>query len=310
MWKDFFYFTKTERQGIIVLVVLVIGAYAIPRLLQAFSQPEKTNPAEQVKAEKEYSDFISSVKKLKPGKKYPDYTNNRSSAVHPKKEIRLATFDPNMADSTTFLSLGLPSWMASNILRYRNRQGRFRRPEDFRKIYGLTEEQYRTLLPYIRIAEEPISPDTSRLLVVQATAQHDTLMKYHPGIIIDLNQADTTELKKIPGIGSRIAQSIVNRRRLLGGFYQIEQLEEIRLKVEKLRSWFSVDATQIHRININKAGMERMMHHPYINYYQAKVIIEYRKKKGILKSLKQLSLYEEFTPIDLERIEPYICYNK
>ena len=170
MWKDFFYFTKTERQGIIVLVVLVIGAYAIPRLLQAFSQPEKTDPAEQVKAEKEYSDFISSVKKLKPGKKYPDYTNNRSSAVHPKKEIRLATFDPNMADSTTFLSLGLPSWMASNILRYRNRQGRFRRPEDFRKIYGLTEEQYRTLLPYIRIAEEPTSPDTSRLLVVQATA--------------------------------------------------------------------------------------------------------------------------------------------
>ena len=90
----------------------------------------------------------------------------------------------------------------------------------------------------------------------------------------------------------------------------IEQLEEIRLKVEKLRSWFSVDATQIHRININKASVERMMHHPYINFYQAKVIAEYRKKKGILKSLKQLSLYEEFTPIDLERIEPYICYNK
>ena len=309
MWKDFFYFTKTERQGIIVLVVLVIGAYAIPRLLQAFSQPEKTNPAEQVKAEKEYSDFISSVKKLKPGKKYPDYTNNRSSAVHPKKEIRLATFDPNMADSTTFLSLGLPSWMASNILRYRNRQGRFRRPEDFRKIYGLTEEQYRTLLPYIRIAEEPISPDTSRLLVVQATAQHDTLMKYHPGIIIDLNQADTTELKKIPGIGSRIAQSIVNRRRLLGGFYQIEQLEEIRLKVEKLRSWFSVDATQIHRININKASVERMMHHPYINFYQAKVIAEYRKKKGKLRDLKQLALYEEFTSADFERIMPYICHD-
>ena len=52
--------------------------------------------------------------------------------------------------------------------------------------------------------------------------------------------------------------------------------------------------------------MERMKRPPYINYSQAKVIIEYRKKKGILKSLKQLSLDEEFTPIDLERIEPYI----
>ena len=51
MWKDFFYFTKTERQGIIVLVVLVIGAYAIPRLLQAFSQPEKTNQARHIRSE-------------------------------------------------------------------------------------------------------------------------------------------------------------------------------------------------------------------------------------------------------------------
>ena len=308
MWKDFFYFTKTERQGIIVLVVLVIGAYAIPRLLQAFSQPEKTDPAEQVKAEKEYSDFISSVKKLKPDKKYPDYTNNRSSAVHPQKEIRLAAFDPNMADSTTFLSLGLPSWMASNILRYRNRQGMFRRPEDFRKIYGLTEEQYRRLRPYIRITEAAVSQDTNRILVVQATVQHDTLMKYPSGTVIDLNQADTTELKKIPGIGSRIARMIVNRRRLLGGFYQIEQLEEICLKAEKLQSWFSVDTTQIHRININKASVDRMMHHPYINYYQARVIAEYRKKKGRLRDLKQLALYEEFTSADFERMTPYICY--
>ncbi len=29
MWKDFFYFTKTERQGIIVLVVLIIGVFSI-----------------------------------------------------------------------------------------------------------------------------------------------------------------------------------------------------------------------------------------------------------------------------------------
>ena len=62
MWKDFFYFTRTERQGIIVLVVLVIGLYTIPALLQAFSGPEKTDPAEQAKSEKEYNEFISSIK--------------------------------------------------------------------------------------------------------------------------------------------------------------------------------------------------------------------------------------------------------
>ena len=213
MWKDFFYFTKTERQGIIVLVVLVIGLYTIPALLQAFSGPEKTDPAEQAKSEKEYNEFISSIKEAKQDKKYPVCRDRYSSPAYPKKEIKPAAFDPNTADSATFLSLGLPPWMAGNILRYRRKQGRFRRPEDFRKIYGLTEEQYRTLQPYIRITETPVLQDTSRILVVQATAPYDTLMKYPPGTIIDLNQADTTELKKIPGIGSRIARSIVNRRR-------------------------------------------------------------------------------------------------
>ena len=190
---------------------------------------------------------------------------------------------------------------------YRRRQGIFRHPEDFRKIYGLKEEQYQTLLPYIRIAEKIRSKDTVRLLTIQ-NVRKDTVFKYQPGTVISLNQADTTELKKIPGIGSRIARSIVNHRRFLGGFYQIEQLGEIRLKAEKLRSWFSVDAGKIHRININKASVERMMHHPYISYYQAKVIAEYRKKKGKVRDLKQLMLYEEFTPADFERMAPYVCY--
>ena len=188
---------------------------------------------------------------------------------------------------------------------------RFHHPEDFRKIYGLTEEQYQTLLPYIQIAKssETREPgDTVQLLTAKST-QRDTIFKYQPGTVISLNSADTTELKKIPGIGSVIARRIVNYRKRLGAFCRIEQLQEIQLKAEKLRPWFSIDAGQIHRINLNKASLERMTYHPYINFYQAKVIVEYRKKKGNIKSLKQLSLYEEFTPADFERLEPYVCYD-
>lgn len=305
MWKDFFYFTKTERQGIIVLVVLILGTFAIPKLFTLFVHPKEMDAAEQEKFEKELNEFISSLEEIKPHRKSTD-SSFRSS---PKREIRLTVFDPNTADSMTFLSLGLPSWMAKNILRYRSKQGRFHRPEDFRKIYGLTEEQYKTLLPYIQIAkssEPEETRDTVQLLTAQST-QRDTIFKYQPGTIISLNSADTTELKKIPGIGSAIARKIVNYRKRLGAFCRIEQLQEIQLKAEKLRPWFSIDAGQIHRINLNKASLERMTYHPYINFYQAKIIVEYRKKKGSIKSLKQLSLYEEFTPADLERLEPYVC---
>ena len=305
MWKDFLYYTKTERQGIIVLVVLILGVYAAPKLFSFFTHAEDTDCRENEKFDKEYNDFISSLRETQPHQK-----SGHSFQSSPQREIKLAVFDPNIAASTTFLSLGLPSWMIKNILHYRYKQGKFRHPEDFRKIYGLTEEQYQTLRPYIQITEDFSSKDkdTIRLLTVQSI-QRDTLVKYQPGTVVSLNSADTTELKKIPGIGSRIARSIVNRRRLLGGFYQIEQLGEIRLKAEKLRSWFSVDAGKIHRININKASVERMMHHPYISYYQAKVIAEYRKKKGKVRDLKQLMLYEEFTPADFERMAPYVCYD-
>lgn len=312
MWKNFFYFTKTERQGIIVLAVLILGVFALPALLMHSTPSQEPDAAEQELFRKEYDAFISSLKETTAGQK----VDGKFIKGSPRREINLAAFDPNTADTTIFLSLGLPSWMIKNILRYREKQGRFHHPEDFRKIYGLAEEQYQTLLPYIRIrekrqsiAESRQSKDTIQLLTMQSNTPRDTLFKYQPGTVISLNSADTAELKKIPGIGSNIARKIVNYRKRLGAFHRIEQLQEIQLKAEKLRPWFSIDAGQIRRINLNKASMEHMMRHPYINFYQAKVIVEYRKKKGNINSLKQLSLYDEFTPADFERLEPYVCYD-
>lgn len=309
MWKDFFYCTKTERQGIIVLVVLIIGVYSATLFDWTDATPPAPDAAEQEKFEREYNAFLASIKEVKPSyRKFDKKSAKNNSRTYPTREISLSMFDPNSADSLTFLSLGLPPWMVKNILRYRSKQGTFRHPEEFRKIYGMTEEQYQTLLPYIQIADKYKAKDTLRLLSAHAhKAPKDSVFKYKPGTLVSLNEADTTELKKIPGIGSGIARMIVNYRRKLGGFYQIEQLQEIHLKAELLRPWFSIDATRIQTINLNRAGMERMTYHPYINFYQAKAIMEYRKKKGNLKSLKQLALYEEFTPEDFERIAPYVC---
>ena len=125
---------------------------------------------------------------------------------------------------------------------------------------------------------------------------------------LNLNHADTTELKKIPGVGSGIARSIVNYRQRLGGFYRIEQLQEIHLDYRQLQAWFTITPSEIRRINLNRVGIERLRNHPYINFYQAKALVEYRKKKGILHNLKPFALYEEFTESDLERLSHYVCF--
>ena len=174
MWKDFLYYTKTERQGIIVLVVLILGVYAAPKLFSFFTHAEDTDCRENEKFDKEYNDFISSLRETKPHQK-----SGHSFQSSPQREIKLAMFDPNIADSTTFLSLGLPSWMIKNILYYRYKQGKFRHPEDFRKIYGLTEEQYQTLRPYIQITEDFSSTNKRHGTIVNHT-KHTTghLLKY------------------------------------------------------------------------------------------------------------------------------------
>ena len=150
--------------------------------------------------------------------------------------------------------------------------------------------------------------DTVPSLLMDPLPRYEKIEKYEPGTVVDLNKADTTELKKIPGIGTVIANMIVNYRNQLGGFYQVEQLQEINIDASKLLSWFKVDEADIRQIPINHASVDRLRHHPYINFYQAKALVEHRRKHGNLTSLKPFVLYDEFTEEELERISHYLSF--
>ncbi|WP_294605451.1 helix-hairpin-helix domain-containing protein [uncultured Bacteroides sp.] len=305
--KDFFYFSRGERRGILILIaatgIVLLSGY----LISAWQHRDNVSPAdiaEQAAARQEYEEFIASLEeKEHPKRRWTHTSYEQKEAEIP---VVLAPFNPNRADSMAFRHLGLPAWMVKNILHYRSKGGKFRKPEDFKKIYGMTEEQYSSLSPYIYIAPEDTARNAPQLYIPQPAQVEN--MKYASGTVIDLNLADTTELKKIPGIGSGIARLIVGYRQRLGGFYQIEQLKDIHLDTRQLQAWFSIKSTDIHHINLNRSSVDRLRSHPYINFYQAKAIIEYRKKKGSLTSLKPFTLYEEFTEADLERISHYVCF--
>lgn len=305
MWKDFFYYTKSERRAVYVLLVLiallVIAVVMVP------------GPVGHSDADVFYTD---SVKRRNIAAQSHDWEKKSYAAKGKEIPVSLVSFDPNSADSIELIRLGLPSYVVRNVLKYRQKGGRFRTPESFSRIYGLTEEKFEELKPYISISDsfvaKPKTRSSENSKIEWRSEKKDTFQrqfKYPEGTLVAVNGADTTELKKIPGIGSGISKMIVAYRERLGGFYSLEQLTEVKFVTPELLEWFRLDEVEVRKLSINKASLEELRAHPYINYYQAKVMVEHRRKKGEITSLSQLSLYEEFTEKDLQRISPYISFD-
>ena len=113
-------------------------------------------------------------------------------------------------------------------------------------------------------------------------------------------------LRKVPGIGSYYARRIVSYRERLGGFVDVEQLREIEGFPEDAMKYFHVTAGNTRRLNLNKLTLAQLKAHPYINFYQARDIVDYRRLKGPLRSLNDLRLLANFPPEVIKKLEPYV----
>lgn len=297
MWKDFFYYTKSKRRVILLLLaiaLLLLGIWAVMEYLRPVEVPVTLSESEEIDS------FLANLEEQEKIRKSHTPKNEISVVLQP--------FDPNTADSVLLRQLGLPVYIVRNILKYRAKGGVFRSPESFSRIYGLKEEVYQKLKPYITIAPlvsvSHVRTDTFRQL-------KDTIPyipKYEEGTIVDLNKADTSILKRIPGIGSTLARMIVVYRQRLGGFYDVSQLQEVPHVGVELNKWFVVTPAGLHKIQVNSASLDKLRSHPYMDFYKAKAIMEYRRKRGKIKGLSQLSMFEEFTEKDLKRLSPYLTF--
>lgn len=301
MWKDFFYYSRSQRRAVLALLVLIVlllvGIMWMPDVSEPLlAEMSGVDSTELKRFEREVQPKRWSWKKS-------------SDTVRVETPVVLKPFDPNWADSIELSSLGLPSFVVRNILKYRQAGGRFRTPESLARVYGLTEKKFMELKPYVRIAQVEEKKREKADTVQRTVWKEKKAFKYPEGTRVEVNAADTAELKKIPGIGSGIAKAIVSYRNRLGGFCSLQQLEEINYVTPDLLKWFKLDADSVRKLDVNELSLERLRSHPYLNFYQAKVIVEHRRKKGPIKSLSQLALYEEFTEKDLKRLSAYLQFD-
>ena len=173
-------------------------------------------------------------------------------------------------------------------------------------------QPYRERTVYVRT--KVIYRDTAyRRGKALADVEHDSVVAhYQPkikaGEHVVLNTADTTALKTVPGIGSYFARKVVQYGQRLGGFVSVDQLDEIENFPLDAKDYLVIENAQPQKLNVNQLSLNELKKHPYINFYQAKAITDYRRLHGPIKSLQDLRLSKDFPQEAIDRLLPYVAY--
>lgn len=281
------HFTRTERLGVVVLILLCLLVYMLPALIQ----PPVRNT--------DFSAFQAAIQQYRQAS--PD-----SVPQAPKK---LFAFDPNTADETALGQLGLPEKTIHSIVHYREKGGQFRRPEDFEKIYTLDPDDFDRLKPYIRI---------NRNEQAQFVHYKDDAPQYQQRPAwpqkrktpIDINRSSLEDWVQLPGIGEKRAAQILHFREALGGFLTVAQVgETFNLPdsvFQLIQPYLLHGSDGIKKINLNSAFSEDLDRHPYISEKQAKLIVRYREQHGPYQSVDDLKNIIAFKdPAWLDKMKPY-----
>ena len=300
--EKIFLLTGEQWLGLIVLAVLIVGGMVATKCLQPGVEPV-TLVEDSVKMNfEDYQTKQDSIYKAKWKKTYKRDTI----------EIRMQIFDPNTVDSITLLHLGFKPWQAKNMLKYRLKGGKYRKKEDMKKLYGMTDSMYVALEPYIHITQDSSTVNSAQVdsTRMDSKPQWRNLKK---DTILNLRTADTTELKMIRGIGSYRAKMIVRYREQLGGYARVEQMLEARgmdkVIADSILPHFYIDSVIVHKMPVNKMRPEVLSRHPYLNFEQAKSIYEYRRKHIRIKSADELKKIKGISPEDLEKILIYLDFS-
>lgn len=129
--------------------------------------------------------------------------------------------------------------------------------------------------------------------------------KLQAGATIDLNSADTLLLRRVPGIGESFSRRIYRYRELLGGYYVVEQLQEVygmdRERYDQIAPFFVIK-TAVRPLIITEDSIPR---HPYLQFRHQNVLRDLAGKYSTV-TWEMLMESGAFSKDDSLRLAPYL----
>lgn len=302
--KQYLTFSKRDTIAAAAVVVLFALFIALPSF---FSDKKKKVPVDenlvkQIDALQQQSNekrqYNKSSNQLDDWSQ--NYTANYSNA---EVQGMLFTFNPNTLDADGWKRLGLREKTINTILNYRSKGGKFKQPEDLRKIWGLKKEEADRIIPYAQISDNTVASASNNYAQNKSTIPTKAML-------FDANTATVEQLKSIPGIGYSLPYKIISFREKLGGFLNMLQLKETYGMTDSIFNavlpYLHVLPTEIKKLNINLATEYELNAHPYIDKTVAKAMIIYRNQHGGYKSVNDVRKIVFISEELFNKISPYL----
>jgi len=307
-WREFFYFNKGERNGILVLLFLMLMVLISTSVYRAVYRPPVYDFSEFESAALDFEQRLAALRQLEEEERQTA-RRARQAAFQPDALVLTPRpFNPNNLPPEEWKEMGVPDRLAATIMNFENAGGSFRFKEDLRRIFGMTDNIYAQLEPFIELPSRAESQELPQSLTRFSEASAERQASRN--VMVNINQADTLELILLRGIGPSFSRRIVNYRERLGGFHSPDQLLEVfgmdTARLAGFRQNIIIDTTLINRININQAEWADLIRHPYIDRNIANSILAIRRQHGPFHSIEQVKKSHLITPQLFQRLAPYL----
>ncbi len=296
-----------------------------------------------------WQEFVASDKSVNPSFRNsvnPSFRNSvnpsfRGSKARyyavPKAAVESFEFDPNEADSSQLLRLGLTPAQVRSIYRHRARGYAYSRVEDFARTPFMTKGQWARLKPLIRIGDQyrllnvtdnrSSIPDNRNTITDTRSSITDNRSSItdnrspitdNRNTITDNRSSITDNRSSITDNRSSITDnrsSITdnrppitdNRSSITDNRSSITDnrspLPDNRSSITDNRSPLTVPT-----LHLNDDGFKTLLRHPFMSYEQVKAVKNFQRKYGRIRNMTELLILPEFTVEDTLRLSPYLQF--
>ena len=290
IFKSHFWYTKNQRNGILLLLIIIIFLQLILHFKNFDSQQMVDLSLPKITS---YNKQLDSLKK-------------KSSK---KKKFKIYPFNPNYISDYKGYQLGMNVDEIDRLLAHREQRLYVNSAKEFQTITKISDSLLQKISPFFKFPE----------WVQKKNNNKNNQQRYIPNsrinvseiTTVDINKATLKDFTAIEGVDEYISERIIKYRSKLQGFSFKEQLFEVwgldELMANKILSTFSIkNKPIIKKVNINTASFKEVLSNPYIDYELCVKIFDYRDEVAELQSISEIKNIEGFPIKKYNRIVLYL----